>query len=91
MTEPFRVALSAGFRTPEGTLTYPSFDLSSLQVAIHAETNGNFLLVALEVNVASAALDRLHEASFEEANRLGVNCAALIQEHGRRATQFTRL
>ena len=31
--EPFRVALSSGFRNPDGSLTYPSFDLSPLTEA----------------------------------------------------------
>ena len=35
---PFRVALSAGFRKPDGSMTYPSFDLSPLTAASGIET-----------------------------------------------------
>ena len=35
---PFRVALSASFRKPDGSMTYPSFDLSPLTAASGIET-----------------------------------------------------
>ena len=35
---PFRVALSAGFRKADGSMTYPSFDLSPLTDASGIET-----------------------------------------------------
>ena len=78
MAESFRVALSAGFRQPDGSKTFPSFDLSPLTAAqgvsvMFLEPGDPIRAKDLEnINALILLSERFSEDSVPETGRLSV-------------------